>query len=376
MGAWLVGFAVKRVQIIVLLTAAALFAGNSYAVRLKDIVRIQHEEPLTMIGYGLVVGLSGTGDSSRNEMTVQSLINTLSNFGLVLDEQSVLSRNVAAVMVTSKISSFAERGDQFDISVSSIGDARSLSGGTLVLTPLYGVDKKIYAFAQGQLTVGGYSIDQLENSIRKNHFTVGRVVKGATLERQIDNSLSDGGELNIVLNNPDYTTATRISDAIIRNFKGSRVKAEHSGKLTLTLPENMDKIRFISILENLEVTPETIARVVINEKTGTIVAGGKVVISEVSIAHGDLEIEISTRYAVSQPENGFFREGGIRTAITPEVDLKVNEQLGKPVSLPEGTSVATLVQTLNEVGLTTRDIITILQSIKTAGALHADLIIE
>lgn len=361
------------------LIISILIVANSaaaYSVRLKDIARIQDEKPVTLTGYGIVIGLAGTGDTSRNKMTIQSLKNTLSHFGLVLDDKDILSRNVAAVMVTSKISSFSEKGDQFDISVSSVGDARSLTGGTLVLTPLYGIDEKIYAFAQGQLTVGGYDIEQELNSYRKNHSTVGKIVKGAVLERSTNLGSSDADTINIVLNNPDYTTAAKIVSSVKSQLGNSNISAIHPGKLTINLPLGINKIEYISKLENISVIPDQISKVVINEKTGTIVAGSNVVISAVSISHGNLKIEIDTRYSVSQPTNGFFNGPGIQSTVIPDVEMKVNEEQGKPLSMPDGTTVSDLVMALNKINMSTRDIITILQSIKTAGALHADLVIE
>lgn len=361
--------------IIILILFLANHAAAS-SVRLKDIARIQDEKPITLTGYGIVIGLAGSGDTSRNKMTIQSLKNTLSHFGLVLDEKDILSRNVAAVMVTTKISSFSEKGDQFDISVSSVGDARSLTGGTLVLTPMYGIDEKIYAFAQGQLTVGGYDIEQELNSYRKNHSTVGKIVKGAVLERSTNSGGAEADSINIVLNSPDYTTATKIVSAVKSQLGNSTISAIHPGKLTVGLPANINKIEYISRLENIFVVPDQISKVVINERTGTIVAGSNVAIGAVSISHGNLKIEIDTRYSVSQPSNGFFNGSGIHSTIIPDVDIKVNEEQGRPISMPEGTTVSDLVVALNKINMSTRDIITILQSIKTAGALHADLVIE
>lgn len=349
---------------------------SAEGVRLKDIARIQDEKELSLIGYGLVIGLSGTGDSSRNKMTIQSLKNTLSNFGLMLDEKDIISRNVAAVMVTAKISSFAERGDQFDIAVSSIGDARSLGGGTLMLMPLYGVNQKIYGFAQGQLSIGGYEFEQDNNSYRKNHTTVGKVVKGATMEKSVADISSLSREVNVILNEPDYTTASKIVNQIKQQGIASRISAVHPGKLALEIPDGMNKVDFISRLESVLVQPDASGKVVINERTGTIVAGSKVVLGAVSIAHGNLKIEIKTRYSASQPTNGLFAASGVQTVVLPEVDLRVQEESGRPLSLAEGTTVSDLVVALNKISLSTRDIITILQSIKTAGALHADLVIE
>lgn len=352
-----------------------VFASTCWAARLKDISRIQEEKPVTLIGYGIVIGLGGTGDTSRNKMTIQSLKNTLSHFGLVLEEKDIISRNVAAVMVTTKISSFSEQGDQFDVVVSSIGDARSLVGGTLVVTPLYGVDERIYAFAQGQLIVGGYDVEQESNIYRKNHQTVGKSVKGAILERPLDRGVT-AGAIEVILDNPDYTTAAKIVEAVRSQLGISTVSAVHPGKVVVQIPPEAERVSYVAQLENISVIPDQISNVVINERTGTIVAGSRVVISAVSIAHGNLKIEIDTRYAVSQPRDGIFGSPGIQTAVVPETNISVSEGIGKPLSMPEGTTVDELVAALNKINMSTRDIITILQAIKTAGALHANLIIE
>lgn len=352
------------------------YPSAALSARLKDISRIQEEKPVTLIGYGIVIGLGGTGDSSRNKMTVQSIKNTLSHFGLVLEEKDIVSRNVAAVMVTTKISSFAEKGDQFDVLVSSIGDARSLAGGTLVVTPLYGVDERIYAFAQGQLVVGGYDVEQEFNSYRKNHQTVGKSVKGAILERPLERRFAEEGAIEIILDNPDYSTAARIVEAVRSQLGNSSVSAAHPGKVIVQIPPQAERIDYVAKLESISVTPDQISNVVINERTGTIVAGSRVVISAVSITHGNLKVEIDTRYSVSQPANGVFRSPGVQTAIIPETNIVVSEGIGEPLSMSEGTTVADLVSALNKINMSTRDIITILQSIKTAGALHANLIIE
>lgn len=367
----------KRLAIIcILLICGNAFSAVSPGVRLKNLARVQNDKDLSLIGYGIVVGLGGTGDSSRNKMTIQSLKNTLSHFGLVLDDKDIVSRNVAAVMVTTKISSFSEKGDQVDIVVSSMGDARSLTGGTLVLTPLYGIDEKIYGFAQGQISVGGYEFEESNNSYRKNHTTVGRIVKGGMLERSIDAGGSADNKIVIVLNEPDYTTVTKIANAIRAEVSGVSVSANHPGKLTVTVPDNMNQIELISKMENIVVQPDAASRIVINERTGTIVAGGNVVLGAVSIAHGNLKIEIDTTYTASQPGNGFYNGSGVKSILVPNVDLKVDEDKGRPITMPSGTTVSDFVMAMNKINLSTRDIISILQSMKTAGALHADLIVE
>lgn len=364
------------ISIFLLFFCECVLSASSPGIRLKNLARIQNDKDLSLIGYGIVVGLGGTGDSSRNKMTIQSLKNTLTHFGLVLDDKDIVSRNVAAVMVTAKVSSFSERGDQVDIVVSSMGDARSLTGGTLVLTPLYGIDEKIYGFAQGQVSVGGYEFEREDNSYRKNHTTVGRIVKGGMLERSTTLSAEANNEIIIVLNEPDYTTATKVAAAIRKELVGVTVTANHPGKLTIAVPDNINQIELISKMENIVVQPDLLSRIVINERTGTIVAGGDIVLGAVSIAHGDLKIEIDTTYTASQPTNGFYSGSGVKSMLVPNVDVKVEEETGRPVTMPSGTTVSDFVVAMNKINLSTRDIITILQSMKTAGALHADLIIE
>lgn len=360
------------------LISSLIFSSIANAARIKDVVRVQEVKESSLVGYGLVIGLSGSGDSSRNKMTIQSLKNTLSHFGLVLDEKDILSRNVAAVMVTAKVASFGEAGDHFDISVSSLGDARSLTGGVLVLTPMYGINQKIYAFAQGPLTVGGYDFEKDNNSYTKNHSTSGKVVAGATLERSINDpeNESRGKYINLILNNADYTTASMMVASIQASGFAKSVSAIHPGKIQIEIPDSANKTEFVSRIENIVVNVDNTARVVINERTGTIVAGKNVVLGAVSIAHGNLKIEIETKYKASQPDNSVIYGDGVKSLLVPDVNLKVHEEQGTPMSLPEGTTAADLVMALHKINLSTRDIISIFQSIKSAGALQADLIIE
>lgn len=361
-------------SILFLLLSSVISADTG--IRLKDLARVEGERELSLVGYGIVVGLSGTGDSSRNRATLQSVANTLRNFGIVVEESDLNSRNVAAVLVTAELPAYGETGDRIDLRVASSGDAKSLSGGTLILTPLYGPDRKLYALGQGALTVGGYQVDSFSNSTRKNHTTVGQITRGGTIERSSPNAKSAGNEINIILNNPDYTTANRVVNQIKRSANTRDVYAEHPGKIVLTLPESANVMAFIAQLESIRITPDVDARVVVNERTGTIVAGSNVVLGEVSIAHGDLRIEVETKFNVSQPQFVVRTGADVQSIVTPDTSIKVTEGASEPVTLPQGTTVGELVQALNRIKLSTRDTITILQSIKAAGALHAELIIQ
>lgn len=363
--------------LVALLSCLPAWAGSD-SVRLKEIARVEgvRDNPLT--GYGLVIGLAGSGDTAKNRLTIQSVANALSHFGVNVSPDDLDSRNVAAVIVTATLPAFAESGQKLDVSVSSLGDARSLAGGVLLLTPLKGPDGKLYALAQGPLSVGGYQVSAFGSSERKNHPTVGRVPDGASVEREAPLGLSDSGHaLDIVLYQPDFTTAERMAASLRAN---AHVDAEavDAGKIHVrlgTAPGNL--VRTIAAIENVPVTPDQVARVVVNERTGTVVSGGDVRLSAVTISQGDLRIVVQTDYLVSQPDGVLVRPSrGIRTAVVPQANIHVREPGAKVVNIPSGATVADLVSALGAIHLSTRDVITILQSIKDAGALHGELIIQ
>jgi flagellar P-ring protein precursor FlgI len=348
-------------------------------VKVKDIARVAGVRENQLTGYGLVFGLSGSGDSSRNRATVQSVANTLRNFGVNVSDQDVASRNVAAVIVTARLPAFAEPGQLVDVQVASSGDARSLTGGTLMLTPLRGADGRLYAMAQGALSVGGYQFEGLAASLQRNHPTVGWIPSGGSIEQasplQVD---TDGKSLSIVLNEPDFTNATRIADAIRGMGDVSGARAEHAGKVSVTFARPPgDLVAVISRLENLTLEQQRKARVVVNERTGTVVAGGDVRLGRVSVSHGGLKIEIRNEFQVSQPDGIYYRPGsGVASVVTPSTRIDADEGVAPLVQMPEGASVADLISALRTARLTTRDVIAVLQSIKTAGALDGELVIQ
>jgi flagellar P-ring protein precursor FlgI len=368
-----------------------LVAGSSWAaastsaptlvgeVRLKEIAHVAgvRDNPLT--GYGLVFGLAGSGDSARNRATMQSVANTLRTYGVNVSLDDLASRNVAAVLVTAKLPAFAEPGQQMDVQVASSGDARSLSGGTLMLAPLSGPDGRIYAIAQGSIAVGGYQFEGPAASLQKNHPTVGVIPSGATVEQAPPAQYTgDGRELSIVLNEPDFTMANRVVQALESSLPGTNSRAEHAGKITVsyaTPPANL--VAEIARIENVMVRPERKPRVVVNERTGTVVAGGNVRLGRVSISQGDLRVEIATEYQVSQPDTVVVgRNPHIGTAIVPSTRIDAQEGPAPVVNVPEGATVADLLAALREIRLPTRDIIAVLQSIKAAGALDGELVIQ
>jgi flagellar P-ring protein precursor FlgI len=363
--------------VLVFLLCPAAWA-NSDSVPLKEIARVEGVRDNALTGYGLVVGLAGTGDSGKNRLTVQSVANALSHFGVNVSPEDLNSRNVAAVMVTTTLPAFAESGQKLDVSVSSLGDARSLAGGILLETPLNGPDGKLYALAQGPLSVGGYAVRAFGSSEQRNHPTVGRVPNGALVEREAPVGLESGQRtLDVVLYQPDFTTAERVVDSLRQNA-GLDAKAEHAGKIRVTFASPpADLVRMIARIENVPVTPAQVARVVVNERTGTVVSGGDVRLGAVTISQGDLRIVVRTTYQVSQPDGVMIRPTpAIGTAIVPQADINVREPEARLVSIPGGATVADLIAALQAIHLSTRDVITILQSIKDAGALRGELIIQ
>jgi len=362
-----------------LLALVALPAGA--AVRIKDLARFDGVREQPIIGYGIVVGLSGTGDSQRSVATLQSVSNMLREFGLVVPPYAVSSRNVAAVIVTADLPGAVRAGDRFDVNVAAMGDARSLAGGTLLMTPLMANNKVAYAMAQGPLAVGGYKFEQRGTSAQKNFPTAGTIPEGAIAQRSLESELvGSSGTLELLLDEPDYTTATRVAAAINTQLTPGSATAVDSGRVRVSLG-SQDKVAAVSMMariESIAINPDIAARVVVNERTGTVVSGGDVYLSAVTVSHGDLRVSIVERFAFSQPEDVavFGRSSGVRSFARPEAEVHVSEDQATAVSLPTGATIAQLVEALRAIKVTSRDVIAILQGIKRAGALHAELVIQ
>ena len=357
--------------VVVLVTMTAL--QTAQAARIKDLTSIKGIRTNQLSGYGLVVGLDGTGDKSGTEFTIQSLVNMLERMGINVDKKDVSVKNVAAVVVTAKLPPFARIGSKMDVVVSSIGDAKSLVGGTLLFTPLRGADDKVYALAQGPISVGGVGASGASgSSVTKNHLLAARIAGGATIEREVVFSLNGKKDLTLTLLNPDFTTALRMSETINAAMGEDVSKALDSGTLELNIPEtyHQDISRFLANVEALEVDPDTVARIVVNEKTGTVVIGQNVRISTVAVSHGNLSITIKETQNVSQPRP--FTETG-QTVVTPESDIEIRESDNQLMVVDGGATIGELVRALNAIGVTPRDLISIFQSIKAAGALQAEL---
>lgn len=372
----------------------ALFSSTflySVEVRIKDIVTVENALQESLVGYGLITGLNGTGDRATNSrgpiFTVQSISNMLDRFGINVPQERLRTRNVAAVMVTAKTPSFGRVGSQFDVTVSSLGDATSLEGGILLATPLISIDGTYYGQAQGAVFTGGYNIETSAGEMtQKNHSLVGRVPNGATLQKVSANQEFDFRKpVQFLLIEPDFVTAKRIAEAINLSYndKNSGVKIEptarpiSAGLVELTFPNSVksqeEAVLFIASIETLLVQPDIEARVVINERTGTIVAGGNVRIGEVMISHGNLTIHVKRTPIISQPVAPFSNAG--QTVVEYQTETIVREGEAKTAVIKPTTTITDLASALNELGMRPRDIIAIFQAIKEAGALTAKLII-
>lgn len=346
------------------------------AMRLKDLGKMQGWRENALIGQGLVTGLAGTGDSPSSRATRQALSNALSQFNLSVAPDQVQSRNVAAVMVTAQLPPFAKPGDTIDVTVTSIGDARSLVGGSLLLTPLKAPNGRVYALSQGPLSVGGYRYDANGNVVQKNHPTVGAIPGGATVETGVP-AQAARSSVTFVLNEPDYTTSTRMADAINQQFGVTLAEPRDAGGVEILIPENYlaRPVAFLARVENVTVQPDYRARVVINERTGTVVAGGDVRISAVAVSHGELRVSVTAETSVSQPLVIGRSSGGVRTALVTNSRLDVGEN-ERAAYLSADNTVADLVQALTRMRIGTRDVISVLRAVKAAGALHAELIVQ
>jgi flagellar P-ring protein precursor FlgI len=358
-------------------TQAQSVAGG--AMRVKDLGKLQGWRDNALVGYGIVTGLAGTGDSPTNATTRQALANVFSQFNLSVSPAQVQSRNVAVVMVSAVMPPFAREGDTLDVNVTSAGDARSLLGGSLLLAPLKAANGRIYALAEGALSVGGYRYDANGNVVQKNHPTAGSVPNGAKVEVGVRAEvLGPDHTLTFVLSDADYTTASRIATAINAQLGGGLAHARDAEGIEVRVPEGHQAqlASFIAKIENVSVQPDRRARVVINERTGTVVSGGDVRISQVAISHGDLKISIANYNTASQPSGVWGANPGVRTAIVTNTTVDVTEQNGPGYVAPGSNTVADLVQTLAKLKTNTRDVISILRAVKAAGALHGELVIQ
>jgi flagellar P-ring protein precursor FlgI len=356
------------------LAVCLLLPSEAAAVRIKDIATFSGVRDNQLIGYGLVVGLSGTGDKKDSAFTMRSMVNMLEKMGVQVDLRQMKPKNVAAVMVTAKMPVSAKPGTRLDVTVSSLGDSTSLLGGVLLQTPLKGVDGKVYVLAQGPLTVGGFSVvagqPQAQAQAQKNITTVAQVPGGGIVERAVPFEFNNQDSLTLSMSAPDFSTTHQVVERINKALGGTFARSVDVGTITLDIPADFrgNMVPLMASLENIEITPDSVAKVVVDEKTGTIILGRDVRISRVAVAHGNLQVLVSENQDVSQP--GPFSGGS--TAITPSTDIATREEQ-RNLNILEGATLQELVDALNSVGATPRDLISILRSMKAAGALHAQL---
>ncbi|MBI1358339.1 MAG: flagellar basal body P-ring protein FlgI [Acidobacteria bacterium] len=361
----------RLLQLTLALLAILSLALPARAVRLKELASIEGVRENQLLGYGLVVGLSGTGDRQQTVFSMQSLSNLLRTMGVNVSPTAFRVRNIAAVMVTASLPPFARPGTKVDVTVSSIGDANSLRGGSLVLTALKAANGEVFATAQGPLSIGGITAGGAGANVAVNHPTVGRIPEGGLVEKPAPSVAPSADGFRLTLRRADFTTASRIEQALAKSFPEADVRAEDAASLWIRMPESFRErpVDFIARLDALEVDADRKARVVLNERTGTVVIGGDVRISPVAVLHGSLTVQVTTNFAISQP--GPLSPG--TTTVAPQTNVQVAEEAAKTATLPEGATVEELIRALTTIGSTPRDIIAIMQSIAAAGALEAEL---
>jgi flagellar P-ring protein precursor FlgI len=338
---------------------------------LKDVARLAGVRSNQLLGYGMVVGLDGTGDKDQTKFTVQALTNLMARQGITIDPKTVKVKNVAAVMVTAELPAFVKPGQRLDVTVSSTGDAKSLAGGTLLMAPLQGPDGQTYAVAQGPLLVGGFSASAGGASVTKNHPTVGRIPDGGVVERAIPGVFNDRANLQYSLNDEDFTTAMRVVHAINEELGEKAARAMDGRTVDVAIPKEFQgrAVELVARLENLNIQLQPQSRVVVNEKTGTVIMGADVKLGAVSIVQGGLSIVVTSTPQVSQPKS--FSKG--KTVTVEKKEVTATEEKPKSLTLEPGISVGKLAEMLNAIGITPRDLVAILQAIKEAGALNAEL---
>jgi flagellar P-ring protein precursor FlgI len=362
----------RHALVSILLFSTAIISHPASAERLKDLASIQGVRNNQLIGYGLVVGLDGTGDqTTQTPFTVQSIISMMQQMGVSLPPGTNLQlKNVASVMITSALPAFAQPGQTLDITVSSMGNAKSLRGGTLLMTPLKGADGQVYAMAQGNLVVGGVGASANGSQTQINHLGVGRISAGATVERAIPNSISQTGSVNLELNESDFSTATLVVDAINRKFGQNTAFAQDGRVIRVQPPNNDNRVAFLAALEAINVAPAvTSAKVILNARTGSVVMNQAVTLESGAVSHGNLSVVINTAPVISQP--GALSGG--QTVVAARSQIEITKEPGKVLLLGGGATLSDVVKALNAIGATPQDLLAILQAMKAAGTLRAEL---
>ncbi|MEC7641485.1 MAG: flagellar basal body P-ring protein FlgI [Nitrospinota bacterium] len=367
-----------RLKTLIILALVFLLVDTAGAARVKDLVNIEGVRNNQLIGFGLVIGLRSTGDTATNVFfSIQAIVNMLTKLGITVPANRVDQlqfKNVATVMVTADLPAFARQGDRIDVLVSSLGNAKSLQGGTLLLSPLKGADGNTYVLAQGPLSIGGFAVQGAARGVQKNHLLVGRIANGGLVEKGVANTLKSFNakkEVFLSLKTADFTTADRVSRVINSEMKEALASTMNSRVIRIKVPHfyKENTSGFVTKIEGLEVRPDTSAKVIVDERTGTVVMGENVRISTVAVAHGALFVQIREEPTAVQPAP--LSEG--ETAIIPRTRVAVDEGEDRLLVVPTGIGIGDVVNALNSIGVTPRDLISILQAIKAAGALHAEL---
>ena len=365
-------------KLIAMAVAASLLMGASTApcsaesavTRIKDISKVQGVRSNQLMGYSLVVGLNGTGDSNKSTETIQSVVNMLKAYGVSINSSSLKPKNVAAVMVTATLPPFVREGDTLDVTVSSMGDAKSIQGGTLLQTPLRAGNGNVYAVAQGAVSTGGFMAGNGGQGVQKNFPTVGLTPNGAIVERTVEDNLGSDGNLSLSLSKADFTTAARVASAVNARY-GNIARATNPGRIDIKIPAYYrgNVVGFVASIEDLPVMPDSVAKIVLNERTGTIVMGGNVTVDECAITQGGLTIRVESATDVSQPLPYSYGN----TMVTKNDETEATEDKAKTIVLQATSNISDIVGALNAVGATPRDIISIIQAMKASGAIHADV---
>jgi flagellar P-ring protein precursor FlgI len=359
--------------------AAPITLNYSGGSRIKDLIDVEGARDNQLNGFGLVVGLAGTGDS-KIDSTLQSIANSLKNYGVNVPFDKIKSGNVAAVMVTADIGPFVKPGSRIDVTVSSMGDSKTLQGGVLLQVPLQGADKVVYAVAQGPIAVGGFlggAGGPGGATVQKNFPTVGTIPNGAIVEREIPAQIVQNGSMNLMLREADYISAARMAEAINRVFPNTAVARDGKTVNVIIPPEyNSYEVNFLATIGGIELEPDSVARVVINERTGVIVATSNVRVSKVAVSHGSLTISIASTLTASQPNGAFMGNAAGRTVVLPSTTTAVNEKKGSFQVVEDTPTIERVAAALNALGVSTRDMMSIFQTMKRAGALQAELVLN
>ena len=365
----------RIIKTAILIVSLLTWATEAQAVRVKDLASVKGVRDNQLVGYGLVVGLNGTGDGNKAAFTTQGLANMLKNIGMTVNENDLKVKNVAGVMITANLPPFIKAGQAIDVTLSSLGDASSLQGGTLVATPLKGLDEEVYAIAQGPVSIGGFKTSgKTPDGSQDNHLTVARIPEGATVEKEVPVSFGGKNEITLSLNAPDFTTVSRLTAAINASLGGAFAKATDGATVSVAVPDayRQQEIALLAVLENLDVAPDSIAKVVVDERTGTIVMGENVRINQLALSHGSLTIQVSADQAIAKEMVGKILTDDMVRKMTDDIAGKSGKPKDKLVSLSPGVTLGELVRALNSVGASPRDLVAVVHATNVASGIDAE----